>query len=260
MIQSRNMLFSILVANYNNGHFFQDCYQSILSQTYTNWEVIIVDDCSTDESVSVIKQIIGVDDRFKLIENTKNYGCGYTKNKCVQNAKGDILGFLDPDDSSQPILINQYNLIDRVVSPSPPKGKLNRYIKSIQLLFNPLRLYFFIKYWILKKKKSLDYIFILQFYFKFRKIDIFHVHFATAINPLFELKKIGLIKSKIVITFHGYDEHGLPEGRRLNEIISKFDNNVDQITVNSKYLKDKLLLRGFNKKIIKLIPIGYDEK
>ena len=49
------MKFSILIANYNNGKFFQDCYKSILQQTYQNWEVVILDDASTDNSVEVIK-------------------------------------------------------------------------------------------------------------------------------------------------------------------------------------------------------------
>lgn len=94
-----NPLFSILTANYNNGHFFKDCYASILNQTYTNWEVIIVDDGSTDNSIEIIKEIIGDDKRFKLFVNKENKGCGYTKNKCAQLANGEILGFLDPDDA-----------------------------------------------------------------------------------------------------------------------------------------------------------------
>ncbi|MDD3722638.1 MAG: glycosyltransferase family 2 protein [Lutibacter sp.] len=93
------MLFSILIANYNNGHFFNDCYKSILAQTYNNWEVIIVDDCSTDDSVAEIKQIIGDDNRFKIFFNKENKGCGYTKNKCASKATGEISGFLDPDDA-----------------------------------------------------------------------------------------------------------------------------------------------------------------
>lgn len=93
------MLFSILIANYNNGHFFEDCYQSIVLQTYTNWEVIIVDDCSTDDSVVAMQQIIGDDKRFRIASNEKNMGCGYTKNKCAALAFGQILGFLDPDDA-----------------------------------------------------------------------------------------------------------------------------------------------------------------
>jgi len=96
------MLFSILIANYNNGHFFKDCYQSILAQTYTNWEAIIVDDGSTDDSVAIIKQIIGDDSRFKILLNKENKGCGYTKNKCAELATGEISGFLDPDDALKP--------------------------------------------------------------------------------------------------------------------------------------------------------------
>jgi len=94
-----NQLFSILVANFNNGHFFKDCYTSILNQTYTDWEVIIIDDASTDNSIEIIKQIVGDDNRFKIFENKKNKGCGYTKNRCAQLAQGEILGFLDPDDA-----------------------------------------------------------------------------------------------------------------------------------------------------------------
>lgn len=93
------MLFSLLVANYNNGHFFKDCFKSIIEQTYKDWEVIIVDDGSTDNSVNVIKNVIGNDNRFKIFENRLNKGCGYTKNKCAELAEGEILGFLDPDDA-----------------------------------------------------------------------------------------------------------------------------------------------------------------
>lgn len=94
-----NPLFSILVANYNNGHFFKDCYDSIIGQTYSNWECIIVDDASSDNSVQVIKDIIGKDTRFNIYENEENKKCGFTKNKCARLASGEILGFLDPDDA-----------------------------------------------------------------------------------------------------------------------------------------------------------------
>lgn len=96
------MLFSILVANYNNGKYFSDCYHSIISQSYTDWEVIIVDDSSTDDSVKMISNLIGDDPRFKLYENEDNRGCGFTKNKCVSLASGELCGFLDPDDALLP--------------------------------------------------------------------------------------------------------------------------------------------------------------
>jgi glycosyltransferase involved in cell wall biosynthesis len=93
------MLFSILIANYNNGHFFNDCYHSIIKQTYLNWEVIIVDDGSTDHSVAVINDLIKDDNRFKLFHNDENKGCGYTKRRCAELATGELCGFLDPDDT-----------------------------------------------------------------------------------------------------------------------------------------------------------------
>jgi len=94
-----NPLFSILVANYNNGHFFKDCYESIINQTYSNWECVIVDDGSTDNSVQQIRDIIGEDNRFKVYQNEINKKCGYTKNRCAALAEGEIMGFLDPDDT-----------------------------------------------------------------------------------------------------------------------------------------------------------------
>lgn len=92
-------LFSILIAQYNNGQYFQDCYDSIVAQTYSNWEAIIVDDASTDDTVVMMKNIIGKDSRFKLEINAKNEGCGYTKRRCAELASGALCAFLDPDDA-----------------------------------------------------------------------------------------------------------------------------------------------------------------
>jgi glycosyltransferase involved in cell wall biosynthesis len=94
--------FSILIANYNNGRFFKDCFDSIITQTYTNWEVIIVDDASTDDSIELIKAQIGDDSRFVLVQNEQNGGCGYTKRRCAEFATGELCGFLDPDDALMP--------------------------------------------------------------------------------------------------------------------------------------------------------------
>lgn len=92
-------LFSILVAQYNNGKYFEDCYKSIMVQTYQNWEVVIVDDCSTDDSVAVMKKIIGEDYRFKIEILSENKGCGFAKRRLAGLASGEICAFLDPDDA-----------------------------------------------------------------------------------------------------------------------------------------------------------------
>lgn len=90
-------LFSVLIANYNNGHYIEQAINSVLDQTYTNWEIIIVDDASTDNTLSVLSKYKN-DPRFTILKEKTNKGCGYTKRKCVELANGKIAGFLDPDD------------------------------------------------------------------------------------------------------------------------------------------------------------------
>lgn len=102
------MQFSLLVANYNNGKFFKECYNSIINQTNNDWEVIIVDDYSTDDSVQTIKNIIGTDNRFHLFENEKNYGVAYTKKRCIALANKSWCGFLDPDDALATDALNTF--------------------------------------------------------------------------------------------------------------------------------------------------------
>ncbi len=160
--------------------------------------------------------------------------------------------------SSQEYLFKKYQLLEKTIAFKSPTGS-NRKAKALQILLRPKKLYYFLKLWQLRKKKSLDYIFLIQFYWNYRNAKIIHVHFATAINPLFDLKKIGLLKSKIIVTFHGYDAHFLPEGNSLKRLLENFNTYVSRITVNSTYLKEKLVAKGFNKNVIEIIPIGFDE-
>lgn len=90
-------LFSILIANYNNGRYLQEAINSVLVQTYMNWEIIIVDDKSTDNSFDIYEKYKN-DSRFRIYYNDENKGCGYTKHRCAELAKGELCGFLDPDD------------------------------------------------------------------------------------------------------------------------------------------------------------------
>ncbi|KAA2221204.1 glycosyltransferase family 2 protein [Chryseobacterium sediminis] len=94
--------FSVLIANYNNGHFFEKCCQSLVAQTETDWEAVILDDGSIDDSLEVIKKIIGNDSRFKIYQNDQNRGIGFTKRRLIDLAESEICGFLDPDDALAP--------------------------------------------------------------------------------------------------------------------------------------------------------------
>lgn len=92
-----NPLFSVLIANYNTGCYLQEAIDSILEQTYPNWEVVIVDDGSKDQSESIYKRYKD-DTRFHIYYNGQNRGCGFTKRRLAELAQGEILGFLDADD------------------------------------------------------------------------------------------------------------------------------------------------------------------
>lgn len=92
------MKFSLLIAHYNNWNYFEECYQSIKNQTYSDFEIIIVDDCSTDDSYNKLKELAFLDSKIKLFQNSQNKKVGFTKRRCVQEANGEICLFIDPDD------------------------------------------------------------------------------------------------------------------------------------------------------------------
>lgn len=96
-------LFSILIANYNNEQYIIEAIDSIKAQTYGNWEIVILDDCSTND-ISVIESYLSNNIRF--YRNDRNMGVGYTKNKLVHLSKGEICGFLDADDTLTPDAIS----------------------------------------------------------------------------------------------------------------------------------------------------------
>lgn len=91
--------FSIIIPNYNSEKWIRKCLDSILEQTYLFFEVIIVDDLSTDNSVQIIKEYINLYyDKIKLIELKEKRYNGGTRNVGIENATGDYIMFLDCDD------------------------------------------------------------------------------------------------------------------------------------------------------------------
>lgn len=93
-------LVSIIMPNYNSEKFLKSTVQSVLNQTYQNWELIIVDDCSTDNSLNVLA--LFCDDRIRIFKNYENLGAAKTRNKAIELSKGRWISFLDSDDLWQP--------------------------------------------------------------------------------------------------------------------------------------------------------------
>lgn len=87
---------SIITPCYNSERFIQETYESIKNQSFNNWEWIIVDDQSNDNSVKIIQQI--ADDRVKLFINDINRGAAYSRNFALKQANGRFITFIDSDD------------------------------------------------------------------------------------------------------------------------------------------------------------------
>ena len=96
------MKFSVLIAHYNNAEYFKDLHRSLLSQTWINWEAVILDDGSSQEEKNRVRQFIEGDQRFRFFENEQNFGVGKTKAKLPTLATGEICAFVDPDDALKP--------------------------------------------------------------------------------------------------------------------------------------------------------------
>lgn len=96
-------LVSIITPTYNCARFIGETIGSIKAQTYTNWELIIVDDCSTDNTADVIKQHLAADNhRITYHCQTRNMGAAEARNEALRRAKGRWIAFLDSDDLWQP--------------------------------------------------------------------------------------------------------------------------------------------------------------
>lgn len=95
-----NNLVSIVMPSYNCGRFVRDTIESVFAQTYTNWELLFVDDCSTDDTESIVKTFI--DPRIRFFKNEKNSGAAVSRNWALREAKGQWIAFLDSDDLWEP--------------------------------------------------------------------------------------------------------------------------------------------------------------
>ena len=98
MNKANTHLVSIVVPVYNAARFIDETIQTVLDQTYANWELLLVDDKSTDESVKIIHKYQKKDERIKLFKLSENTGAAIARNTGIDNATGRYLAFLDADD------------------------------------------------------------------------------------------------------------------------------------------------------------------
>ena len=93
-----NDLVSIITPAYNAAEYIAETIESVLAQTYPKWEMLIVNDCSKDNTAEIVQSYAAKDNRIKLINLKQNSGAAVARNTAIQNAKGRYIAFLDSDD------------------------------------------------------------------------------------------------------------------------------------------------------------------
>ena len=113
MMQEDFGLISIIMAAYNTEKTIEQEINSVLCQTYTNFELLVVNDCSTDRTAEWVKSIAAKDSRVRLISNVKNNGVSYTRKHGLEEAKGDWIAILDSDDAWEPEKLEKQIVLQR---------------------------------------------------------------------------------------------------------------------------------------------------
>lgn len=90
-------LVSIIMPSYNTANYIGESINCVINQTYKNWELIIIDDCSTDNTDKIVAEFLN-NKRIKYLKNKKNFGAAISRNRALKEAKGKWIAFLDSDD------------------------------------------------------------------------------------------------------------------------------------------------------------------
>ena len=105
-------LVSIITPVYNAEKYLEETILSVINQSYKNWELLLIDDCSTDKSYEIIQEYLKIDKRIKYLKNERNSGPAITRNRGLENSKGEYIAFLDSDDFwKEDKLKNQINFM-----------------------------------------------------------------------------------------------------------------------------------------------------
>jgi glycosyltransferase involved in cell wall biosynthesis len=236
-------LVSVLMTAYNREKYIREAIESVLASTYTNFELIIVDDCSMDRTVSIAREYEIKDQRIKVYINEKNLGDYPNRNKAATYARGKYIKYVDSDDR-----LYDYSL-DYCVSmmeknPAADWGLLNRNISNDGKVFSPhqtLHKHFFAEPSLTIGPGGS----ILKHDF-FKSLGYYPVTYGPANDMFFNL--VAAANGNLLFLHKEFLFYRLHEGQ-------EFNNKTAYLSNNYIYLKDALplLTNFFNKKQIAFI-------
>jgi len=206
-----NPLVSVIIPLYNAQKYISETIESVINQTYTNWELLVVDDCSTDNSRELVKKFEKQDNRIRLIKLETNFGGpAKPRNIGIDNAIGEYIAFLDADDvwlknklEKQLHFLKKYNL-DMVHTSA---YIIDEY-SNIQRIFNNQKVFKILKY-IFNEKNIIfytNYININSVLLKNKNLPSFNedIHLIAMedwkfwVDIIFQGKKIALLDEKLL--------------------------------------------------------------
>lgn len=236
-------LVSIIMPSYNSEKFILDSIHSVQQQTYENWELLIVDDCSTDGTVALIENEVLNDSRIQLEVLSQNSGAAIARNTAIKEAKGVYLAFLDSDDLWEKdkltkqinfMEMNQYlftstsfeevneenQLIDHIVKSHKQldyEGVLKYCPGNSTVIYNMKELG---KFYIPDIKKRNDFVMWLQV---IKKAE--HLHGLEEVLSLYRVREGSLSKDKIDLVKYQWNVYrkieGLPFFKSLYLLLHK---------------------------------------
>lgn len=121
-----NDLVSIVMPSYNTAQYIAESIKSVQAQSYMNWELLIVDDCSTDDTERIVKSYLS-DSRIRFLRNDVNRGAAISRNRALKEARGRWIAFLDSDDLWMP------NKLEKQISFMESKGYHFSYTKYAEI-------------------------------------------------------------------------------------------------------------------------------
>lgn len=102
IISKSRVIVSVITPNYNSLKFIESAINSVINQDFKDWELLLIDDFSSDGSLDIIKKYSSIDNRIKYFLNNENLGASYSRNFGINQAKGRFIAFLDSDDLWRP--------------------------------------------------------------------------------------------------------------------------------------------------------------
>ncbi len=261
-------LFSVLISNYNNGQYLQETIESVKAQDYTNWEIIIVDDLSTDNSIEIYKKYAN-DNRIKIYYNTENKGVTYTKWNCLEHANGEICGFLDADDAILPhalslmvsehlkdkeisIISSRYYICDENMNIKNESGYLRipegeSYLTYMQYAPWPFISFKMSKYKLTKGLNPLNKIgddqelcLLLEEVGKWRVLDDITYKYRIWNNSITHQHRFKCLYWNIIIYHEACMRRGINPEDYSFQVFYRFINNMDNFYHNQKKIMNKL--------------------